>query len=279
MLDPAPQIRLFRFGDGYRAAVRVWQVPSPIARVVFLHGIISHGGWYLSSCAMLARNGFEVHAMDRRGSGLNLAARGDVDRFETWLGDVEQYLEELSGDVPRLLLGISWGGTLAAAVARHRGDLLAGVGFLCPGIYSRKAATLVQRAALRLAGVVGLKNSRVTIPLQDPALFTNHPGAQAYIASDPLTLRKMTIRFALANLDLTRYATEAPGQIHVRPLLMLAQRDPITDNPRVREFVERIDHPQKTLIEYPDASHTLEFEPDTTAYFRDLCQWCQDAAQ
>ena len=278
MFHPNPLITFATARDGRRLAARRWDVVDPVAHVVCLHGIVSHGGWYESSCAHLASQRFCVHMLDRRGSGLNAEARGDVDCWSTWLDDVAGYLESLSEKLPRILLGISWGGTLAAAVARQRGDLLAGVGLICPGLYSRKAANIWQRGALRLAHALRLRHRRVTIPLQDPSLFSHTEQAQGYIATDPLALRKITIRFAVANLDLTRYATQRPEAIQVPVLAVLAGQDPITINSRVREFVARIDHSSQSVIEYPGASHTLEFEPDPSCYFHDLAQWCHQAA-
>ena len=108
-----PRIDYFSAADGYRISVRVWDIARPVARVVCLHGIISHAGWYSQSCRKLAEAGYEVHFMDRRGSGLNAAARGDVDHYETWLQDTEIYLGQLTATLPRILLGISWGGKLA----------------------------------------------------------------------------------------------------------------------------------------------------------------------
>jgi len=277
MLSPAPTIQYGVGKDGDRTASRVWKVANPLGVVVCLHGIVSHSGWYLRSGAHLAQQGFEVHLLDRRGSGLNQRDRGDVDRFETWLDDVEGHLESLK-HAPRILLGISWGGTAAAAVARRRPDLLAGLGLICPGLLSRKDANFAQRIALHTLGALRLRKYRVTIPLQDPALFTNSPRARAYIGADPLTLRKMTVSFALANLKLTRFATEAPEAIRVPTLLMLASDDPITDNAMGRRFMSRIGHPDRRIIEYAGCAHTLEFEPDPTAYFRDLSQWCHDMA-
>ena len=204
-----PTIEHYTAEDGYRCAVRVWRQDAPVARAVFLHGIISHGAWYASSSALLAAAGVEVHFIDRRGSGLNAVARGDVDQYLTWLRDVEVYLDRLSADAPRLLLGVSWGGKLAVAVARHRPDLVDGLALLCPGLFARQSANSVQRALLRCAAAAGFHGLRVTIPLRDPGLFTNSLPWQAYVRDDPLTLRKITIRFARADLDLNRYATQA----------------------------------------------------------------------
>ncbi|OHB69582.1 MAG: hypothetical protein A2V70_12965 [Planctomycetes bacterium RBG_13_63_9] len=265
-------------GDGYRCAVRVWETAEPIGRIVCLHGIISHAAWYWRSCRHLAEAGFEVHFLDRRGSGLSAAARGDVDVHPTWLADVEDYLEGLTGQLPRILLGISWGGKLAAAVARHRPGMVDGLGLLCPGLFAQRGANRVQRLALVLAAALGLEGRRVAIPLRDPALFTGGADSRSYIAADPLTLREITIRFALADLQLTRYATEAPEQIHSPTLLMLAGGDRIIDNRRVRAFVQRMGSADKRVIEYPEATHTLEFEPNRLEFFEDLAGWAREVA-
>jgi alpha-beta hydrolase superfamily lysophospholipase len=256
----------------------VWDAPGSKARVVFVHGIVSHGGWYHSSCRYLAQAGIEAHFLERRGSGLNLAARGDADRRQTWLDDAVAYLESLPAGVPTVLLGISWGGKLAAALARYRPDLLAAFGMLCPGLFAVQQAGWLGRLTLRIAGAAGLRRLHVPIPLQDPALFTDSPRWRQYVRTDPLALRKVTISFALADLELNRYAAEAPEEIHVPALLMLAGRDRICDNDRTRAFFRRLGSADKTLREYADAAHTLEFEQDRGSYFEDLRAWVEKVA-
>lgn len=273
----APEIRFFEAEDGYRGAVRVWPQRDPLGCIVCVHGIVSHGAWYLSSCRYLAQAGFEVHFVERRGSGLNLREPGDVNRYETWLDDIEGYLSALPKNVPRLLFGISWGGKLAAAVARHRPKLLAGIGLLCPGLFAKQFPSRLKYTALDVARRCGLANKRVTIPLQDPALFTESPALQEYVRRDPLTLRKVTVRFALEDRKLTGYATEAPQEITVPVFVALAGKERIVDNGRVRRFFDQLGSPEKQLIEYPEAAHTLEFEPDPSKYFADLVRWSLDA--
>jgi alpha-beta hydrolase superfamily lysophospholipase len=274
-----PVIKHYASQDARRLATRIWQCDDAIADVVYLHGIVSHGGWYESSCAYLAANGFQVHFLERRGSGLNPDNRGDVDDWTTWLSDVAIYLSQLPQSRPRIVLGVSWGGVLATSLARRHPELISGIGLICPGLFSPKAGNFAQRLGLRLAGMLGLNRMKVQVPLQDPALFTNSPKARRFIAQDPFTLRRITIRLARCNLELLRYATEAPEEIRVPVLLMLASRDPITQNQRTREFVGRIGHRDQTIIEYADASHTLEFEDDPSQYFQDLNAWCSRIAK
>ncbi len=280
MLLPAPRIAGHTAPDGYRFAVRVWDAQgaaAPRGLVVCLHGIISHGGWYDVSCRELARAGFEVHFLDRRGSGLNFVGRGDVDRWQTWPADVEHYLAALPGQGPRVLLGISWGGKLAAAVARRRPELVDALGLICPGLFAHRGANALQRVALRAAQAMRLARVRVSIPLKDPALFTGQPRWQSYIAGDGLALRKVTVRFALADLELSRFAVEAPSEMKPKAgLLVLAGHDQIIDNHRVRRFFDSSACIEKRILDYPEATHTLDFEPDPAGYLHDLRTWVDD---
>jgi acylglycerol lipase len=271
---PLPRIEFYTARDGRPLAVRVWDdIEPPRARVVMLHGITSHGGWYNRSCQHLQECGFEIHFLDRRGSGLNVEARGDVDRYTTWLTDVTTYLEQIRGDRPVVLCGISWGGKLAAAVARQDPGLIRGLALITPGLYSRFEPKLVKKFALRIPVRERMQNRRLRIPLQPASLFTETPIWRDYVASDPLSLQDVTFRFVQADMRLTRYAKQAAELIHTPTLMMLAGRDRIVTNSRCRNFLGRMGAAHKTLIEYPNAVHTLEFESDPHRYFADLADW------
>ena len=184
------------------------------------------------------------------------------------------YVERLPDDRPKLFAGISWGGILATAIARRHPKIASGLILICPGLFSRKAASRIQRTALRIAHASGFRKQTVEVPLQDPSLFTDSTKWQRFIQDDPLTLRQITIDFALHNLALLDFATKAPEEVECPALLMLASTDPITNNALTRKFVERMSHSDQIIIEYAGASHTLEFEDDPFQYFQDLAAWC-----
>ena len=184
------------------------------------------------------------------------------------------YLEQIRNDRPVVLCGISWGGKLAAAVARQQPGLLRGLVLVTPGLYSPFEPKPVQRLALRIPvraadADAGASRFRCSAARSSPKRRT---GA-SYVDSDPLSLREVTYRFAQADNRLTRLARQGAPYIHTPTLMMLSGRDRIVTNSRCRAFLGRIGAVHKTLIEYPNAVHTLEFEPDPDRYFADLADW------
>jgi alpha-beta hydrolase superfamily lysophospholipase len=284
---PIPRIDFYAASDGRRLAVRVWDAePALRGRVVFLHGITSHGGWYNGSGASLASAGFEVHFLDRRGSGLNAEMSGDIDCWTTWIDDVAVYLEQLlysapdtqrRSPFPPVLCGISWGGKLAAAVARRRPGLVKALALVCPGLYSPHEPGALKRAALRAPLPERLRQRRVAHPLGSAALYTDSRHWRKFISQDPLSLRQVTLRFAREDRRLTNYARASASFLHMPILLMLAGRDRIVDNRRTRAFLNRTAATCRTCVEYPGAAHTLEFEQDVAPYLSDLTDWIRAA--
>jgi alpha-beta hydrolase superfamily lysophospholipase len=171
-----------------------------------------------------------------------------------------------------ILAGVSWGGRLAAAVARQHPSLIRGLALLCPGLYSNYEPNPVQRFALRLPMRERMKRRRVEIPLT-AKLFTDTPRWREYVENDPLSLRDVTIRFSAADVKLLRLARDGAPFLRTPTLMMLAGRDLIVDNERCRNFLSRTAAVHKTLIEYPNAAHTIEFDPDPQRYFFDLADW------
>ncbi len=127
-------------GDGYVWRYRRYAPAARArARVVCIHGIQSHGGWYEYSCRRLAEAGFEVFFLDRRGSGLNAQARGDAPNFRRLIEDVAEFLEARKKDSPlkTFLVAISWGGKIAAGLEKLQPGLLDGIASFAPA-FSRE---------------------------------------------------------------------------------------------------------------------------------------------
>jgi alpha-beta hydrolase superfamily lysophospholipase len=275
--DPAGTVGTFRASDGYPFYVRHYRPPGrPRARLVFLHGIRSHGGWYGRSCAALAAAGFDVHFLDRRGAGLNTAGRGDSPSFRRLLDDAAEYVQYLRGErgyLPVFVCGISWGGKLAAGLPYRRPGLVDGLVLLCPGLMPKVAPPFARRVRIALARV--LRPDRLfPIPLNEPELFTASPEWQRFVDADPHGLRLATARFLFSSFSLDLYLRRAARRVTVPTFLALAEHDRVIDNARTRQFVARFPGP-RAVVEYPGAHHTLEFEPPDHPWVGDVVRWVE----
>jgi acylglycerol lipase len=277
-----PAIKQFVTSDGYEHHYRHWQpdVDRPKGFVVALHGIQSHSGWFKFTGSGLCEAGYEVFFIDRRGSGLNEQERGHARHRERLVNDVVQMLSYVRGHrnetaptVPVTLLGLSWGGKLASMVAAHRPELLDGLVLPYPGIRSHINTSCLNHLRLSLARRFEVFEKRVRIPLDDPALFTSEPKWQDYIRNDKLALHDVTVAFLLANRQLDRRMDLCRPYIRCPVLMMLAGRDRIVENTGTRQWFDALATQERKLIEYPNASHTLEFDTDRATYRRDLIAW------
>jgi alpha-beta hydrolase superfamily lysophospholipase len=265
-------------GDGYRWRYRRYPARSEArAQLVCVHGIQSHAGWYEHSCTRLSEAGFDVAFLDRRGSGMNDLDRGDAPSFRRLLDDIAEFLQESRRQAekrPIFLAGISWGGKLVVALQRRYSGLVDGLALLCPGFCPRVRPRLSQRLGILWARLVRPRRL-FPIPLNDPELFTANPRWQEFLRHDPLRLHQATARLLVESVRLDGYLRFCKKHVRVPVLLLLAGRDRIIHNDRTHRFVERLATTDRTVIEYPEAHHTLEFEADPEPFIHDLRQWLE----
>jgi alpha-beta hydrolase superfamily lysophospholipase len=272
----ANSLRSYTVSDGYRCDYRDYPAIGRLrGRVVFVHGIQSHAGWYEHSCRRLAEAGFAVSFLDRRGSGRNTEARGDTPSFRRLLDDIAEFLRPLRQQEPELplfLAGISWGGKPVTALQRRHPGLADGLALLCPGFCPRVSPSRKERLAILWSRLTAPRRL-FPVPLSDPQLFTATPHWQAFIRDDPLSVRQATARFFVESVRLDLYLRFAVSRVRLPVLLLLAEHDRIIDNERTRAFVERFPAADKEVREYAGAHHTLEFEADPEPFIADLLRW------
>jgi alpha-beta hydrolase superfamily lysophospholipase len=270
-------LSLFPASDGYRFYYRHY--PAAVAaraRLVFVHGIRSHGGWYARSCAALAAAGFDVFFLDRRGAGLNTAHRGDAPNFRRLLDDVSEFVQSLRatrGGLPVFVCGISWGGKLAVGLPYRKPNLVDGIVLLCPGLVPKVAPPLPQRARIAVARVFRPWKF-FPIPLNEPELFTGSGAWQQFIDTEPHGLRAATSRFLFSSFSLDIYLKRAARRVTVPTFLALAEHDRIIDNARTAAFVARFPGPRE-VVTYPGAHHTLEFEATDHPWLGEVRAWVE----
>jgi alpha-beta hydrolase superfamily lysophospholipase len=278
MTEPVMVHRSFEASDGYPLHVGVWPASGRIrGRIVVIHGVQSHSGWYHSLGRTLAASGYEASFPDRRGSGPNMRDRGHAPSAGRLIRDLAEWLGSLRDgqrSVPIVAAGISWGAKIVLIAAARYPELVGGIALICPGLLPRVGVQRKEKLQIAWAALTN-RRKLFKIPLSDPSLFTASPEAQAFIAGDPHGLRQGTAGLLAASFLIDRRLKRVPPRVKQPALLMLAGQDRIVDNKKTLAFFQKLATTERQVIEYPEGHHTLEFDPDPTRYARDLIRWVE----
>ena len=102
--------------DGISIFVHAW-VPDNSQRILIcVQGLGGHGGYYKELACLMALNGTIVVAPDLRGHGHSEGVRGDIDRFDRYVMDIDvavTWAITMWPDTPIFVLGESMGASIA----------------------------------------------------------------------------------------------------------------------------------------------------------------------
>lgn len=283
--DDPGEVSAYQTSDGCILRYRRWRSREPEAAIlVALHGIQSHSGWYGFSSAALAMAGIDVRFLDRRGSGLNRELPRHAVDAGRLMDDVIEFIEQIEAKCDDgcrrslILLGLSWGARLAAAVCGRMRDRIDGLVLLYPGIRTRIRPTRVQRGLLRLASVLGGGRIDIRVPLAAEQ-FTSSPRWQSFIRNDPLAVRQVPVSFLVAGEALGELSVQTLAELALPRLIVLAGQDEIVDLAGTRELLSRIPCESLRVIEYAQARHTLEFEPVRERFVAEVAEWIKSVRE
>lgn len=164
------------------------------------------------------------------------------------------------------------------ALARTIPPKIASVTLITPGVFPAVDVPVRMKVQIALS-VLGRARRYFPIPLNDPELFTGNPERQEFIRRDELRLTTVTGDFLYQSRRLDRFVRIVPERLHMPMKLFLAGRERIIDNAAtVRYYRSLRTTGPRYLAMYPEAGHTLEFEPDNTPFVHDLQEWLKYAA-
>ena len=276
------QCESFLLPDGYRNSFYCWE-GSKQARdcLLYLHGIESHAGWFIQSAQAVNALGWPVVLAERRGSGRNSQDRGHTASSRQLLADVfcqAQYCRERWPTCRVHLAGVSWGGKLALASALRYPQTFASLTMVTPGLFPRVDLSTRNKLSVLVNHIIKPR-TRLSVPLEDPQLFTDNPQRVTFIEQDPLRLHHVSAGFFWASYQLDKLIKRRGQRLTLPTHLMLSGADRIIDSERTQAWFERCLVPVKHLSVFESSAHTLEFGRDNQPFLKAFASWLDNHSQ
>ena len=217
--------------------MKLWQGDKSIhsATVILcLHGIESHSGWFETFASETSAAGVDCLSYDRVGNGSNLNTH--LQSVPSMLADLKSVTEGLRRQYQHIIvLGMSWGGLLAA-YALQQGSMSSRYSILLvPGLFSLKSLPL--KHLLQMAPKL-IFSSRRDIPI--PIEINDFSAVQKVrnmIREDALRRKGAPAHLLYETQKMrTRVrATKLPKEIVE---VWLAEQDEIIDNNKLQIYLE-----------------------------------------
>lgn len=245
--------------DGYTLQYRVWPSPHPaVANVLLLNGMMSHSGWFRDLARPLTDLNLNVVGADRRGSGLNKAARGDAPSRQLLISDLLRIARNEDHQLPTIVIGWCWGAILAINFALQPESGVKGLAMLAPGMFPSMQVKSFVKTELRGAMKSEWDSAILPSPLT-PEMFSARPSIQSFIRRDPLAQSRFSRRFFEISNAMSLIATARLSQFRQPILTLLAERDVTADNAQMSKALSRVRTgllTQATL----NCNHGMQFE-------------------
>ncbi|WP_439106575.1 alpha/beta hydrolase [Congregibacter sp.] len=253
---------------------RRWDVESPRAVALIVHGLGEHSGRYQHVAEALAARNIASFAPDHPGHGHSPGHRCFISKFADFYPALDALRDMIAMDyegVPCFIIGHSMGGLIAGNYllerpSRFAGAAFSGAAFEVPEppsgleIFINKIlATIVPKfGALQLDASQVSRDAEVVRRYQEDPL----------VHSGKTSARLLAELFdAMGNLEKRR------GEISLPVLVMHGEGDVMAAARGSQHFFDSVGSSDKTLRLYPGLYHEIFNEPEQAKVLGELCDW------
>ena len=253
---------------------RRYQVASPRAAVVLVHGFGEHSGRYDALIRHLCEHGYAVTVYDHRGHGKSSGLNGHIDRFTDYEDDLQEIMESVRKLQPGkklFLIGHSMGGLVTLRYLSRAGAQVDGAVISAPllAIAARVPAhkLLIARIGAALAPRLRLANDI------DPAVLSRDPEIGRAYAADPLVGKLVSTRWFAEAVNAMKGVKTDAAKITTPLLLMHGTEDRLAAIQATKEVYPLISSSDKELRILEGFYHELFNEPEKEELYHRVTDW------
>ena len=266
--------------DGISIFVHAWISDNPQRILLCVQGLGGHGGYYRELACQVALKGSIVVAPDLRGHGHSEGVRGDIDRFDRYVMDVDvavTWAITMWPVLPIFVLGESMGASItiqyiARGLYRTQQMPLFGLVFVSPVFSSAIRATFGEIVHFMRSLLIAPMHPAVAVTGREE-LGCRDPAFNALLRADPLFVRKVSARFLIRLTIWLWQSKRKARKINLPLLVLLGGRDYIARRSGTSAFLRSVAAREQRIVTFPQAYHCLLRDPDTSDVVGVLNAW------
>lgn len=230
--------------------------------IVAIHGAFEHSGRYEWLFDRFNYFGFHVVAGDLPGQGKTKGKRGHIRSFTEYIVTVLSWIDEAKKfDLPVFLFGHSMGGLTAIRTVQQHKTEVSGIILSSPALGMKNGLARPVYYASKLLNLA-TPSLRFSTNIRTN-IATRNEGYNAHDVSDPLHIRKVSVRwyheFEKAISAAFKEMDEYPN---IPTLLLQGGVDHLVEVEAVKEWFNGIDTYEKTIKIYDGLYHEILNEPE-----------------
>lgn len=254
---------------------RAWKVENPKAVIALIHGFGEHSGRYAHFADFFNKSGYSIYALDNRGHGKSEGKRGHTPKYETYLDDIEVFLDYVHAqnkNTEIYLYGHSMGGNLVLNYLLRRKPAVKGVIVTGPWIqlaFEPKPILVTMGKLMRSIVPTFTQSSG----LQQEHISKDPKVVEAY-KQDPLVHGNISAAASLGLLEAASFLNTYEGEVPAPLLIMHGDEDLLTSQPASEAFAKRLKG-KVTYKKWEGLYHEIHNEPQQLAVFNYTLGWLE----
>ncbi len=244
-----------------------WSCGKELKKIVLgIHGMASHGIFYIQVADQLIPDNITVYALDLKHHGKSSGKKGDIDNFEEIIDQVGEFilfLKQKHEDIPIFLMGMSLGCTVAINYSVLFPNIINGLILMAPPVKTILHLTFRDfiESPYYLLTYLFFRGKPVIDLTKRHSLCSRNPWRIKYDEIDKLHLKKISLRYLLQGNEWDKKAHDNANKISCPVLILQGTADHTVSYEGVEEFYNKILYDDKKLVELKGAYHCLFSDP------------------